>query len=1138
MEVTRMLHARAILLCAVIACSGAPTLWARPSSPTQATSATAPAPDLSIQRELIEESNKARAAGDYATARAIVLEVVTYLLARPEPERDAAWLELLDSAASAAWYAQDVRTADTAWKHVLEVRSRTLPEDHPQLQWARANFAITLSAQGDLAAARALEEKVLAFRSATLPDEHPDLQRARMHLAGTLRAQGNLAAARALSEKVLEVQSRTLSDDDPDLQMARRSAAIIRSAQGDLAAARALSEKVVEVQSRTLPDDHPDQQAARTDLANTLFAQGDFAAARALREKVLEVLSRTLADEHPHLQWARANLAITLFTQGDLAAARALEEKVLEVRLATLPDEHPDLQLARGNLAVTLYAHGDLAAARALSEKVLEVQSRTLPDDHPELQAARRSLANTLRAQRDLAAAQALEEQILEASSRTLPDDHPDLQMARTNLAVTLFMQVARGDRATGDRGETTIELEGGRERCVQLIGAMCRAWVDAAHATILSSPGREAEERCASMAQYIDISLSFAQGFGVSEPLRALESESFVCAEMTRGAALTSAQLTRRAVHSPKYGELRDALRAASDEFAALAQRGATSGEFDRARAKRESVERELAALARAFSLKDSSEAELTVESLANQLDAGEVAVAFRRYTKWRMDVVDELDSTGQPKVRESPTDSLCAFVVHSSKASSNADANRGAHGAASGAQPDDARRSAAPSSALALVDLGPMAPIDDAARSLREGLGVASAGRGVPAGAREKTPSNLHGSGVSLRERIFDPLLPTLAGATRIVVVPDDVLHLVPFDALPLDEEMLVGDRFEIQMRTTLSELLLSHEPFEEQGALVAFGDVDYRSAGVALERGEPMSSDATAVTRFDPQPRAPEHAAPAAEAPANADGGAIEPSEVTQHPRERASILRGSFWDRGFAALPGTGLEVRGITRSFADQFGGAAAIELCEGATATRERLLQLAPQARWLHIATHGWFAAESIRSWSDSEPLDQQTGLGSRLSGEAQVKGMSPMLLCGLALAGASLPEDAVGRAPGLITADELSTLDLSNCELAVLSACDTNVGERRAGQGVASLQKALQMAGARSVITSLWKVPDEATKELMLDFYRRLWVAKRPKWQALWEAKKTLRDAKDERGEPKYTTRDWAAWVLTGDPG
>src|SRR5262249_29606668 len=156
---------------------------------------------------------------------------------------------------------------------------------------------------------------------------------------------------------------------------------------------------------------------------------------------------------------------------------------------------------------------------------------------------------------------------------------------------------------------------------------------------------------------------------------------------------------------------------------------------------------------------------------------------------------------------------------------------------------------------------------------------------------------------------------------------------------------------------------------------------------------------------------------------------------------------------------------------------------------------------------------------------------------GMRMSGVEQVRGMSPMLLCGLALAGANLPEDALGRVPGLVTAEEIAALDLSNCELAVFSACDTNVGEHRARQGVASLQRALQMAGARSVITSLWKVPDEATKDLMLDFYRRMWVEKKPKWQALWEAKKRLREARDDSAHLKYTTRDWAAWILTGDP-
>ncbi|HVS10155.1 MAG TPA: CHAT domain-containing protein [Planctomycetota bacterium] len=58
-----------------------------------------------------------------------------------------------------------------------------------------------------------------------------------------------------------------------------------------------------------------------------------------------------------------------------------------------------------------------------------------------------------------------------------------------------------------------------------------------------------------------------------------------------------------------------------------------------------------------------------------------------------------------------------------------------------------------------------------------------------------------------------------------------------------------------------------------------------------------------------------------------------------------------------------------------------------------------------------------------------------------------------------------------------------------------------------------------------------------EATRELMVDFYRRLWVGGEPKAQALWKAKMRLRGAVDEAGRPRYRTRDWAGWVLTGDP-
>ena len=73
------------------------------------------------------------------------------------------------------------------------------------------------------------------------------------------------------------------------------------------------------------------------------------------------------------------------------------------------------------------------------------------------------------------------------------------------------------------------------------------------------------------------------------------------------------------------------------------------------------------------------------------------------------------------------------------------------------------------------------------------------------------------------------------------------------------------------------------------------------------------------------------------------------------------------------------------------------------------------------------------------------------------------------------------------------MTAAEIREMDLRQVELCVLSACETSVGIRRSGQSLASLQAALQAAGVRSAITSLWKVSDEATRALMTEFYRRL---------------------------------------------
>ncbi|MCE9592956.1 MAG: CHAT domain-containing protein [Planctomycetes bacterium] len=1078
--------------------------------------------DFSAERTLIGEANAALKTSDYATARAKASAVVDALLARGDTGRGKAWLGLLDEVGQLARNAQDTRAANRAWQSALDAREKALPDEHPDLQRSRGNLAVTIRELGDLQGARLLEEKVLEVLSRTLPDEHPDLQRARMNLAATKYSLGDVHGARAQFEKLVEVYSRTLPEGDTELQRARSNLAVTNKVLGDLHGARAQFEKVVEVYSRTLPDDHPELQGARMNLAATMLDLGDLHGARALQEKVLAVSSRTLPDEHPALQRARTNLSATLHALRDLQGARALQEKVLEVDSRNLPDEHPDLQRARNNLAVTIGDLGDLQGALALKEKVLDVLSRTLPDDHPDLQAARLNVAISMRMLGELQRAHVLEAKVVEVRSSTLPDEHPQLQTARQTLAATLFelgdmrgareqlekvvevssrtlpddhpeLQKARASltiaiaaeiACASARAEARDESGEARARCVELIAARCRSQTSAARAVLLEASPREAEARCRALGDGLDYALSLGLGYGVFARSTELDAPCFVLSETTRGAALGSARLMRLAGNSPRYAELESELETRNAELATLARKGVTSEELREALARRESVERELVALARDLAGESSPGLQLDADTLAAKLAPEDAVVAFRRYVRRSLTIARSEDVSSPTLVSELSVDSLCAFVVRRKDAGGNA-------------------------ALLARVELGPIAAIESAVNTWREGLGV-EAGRGLTVTAQPAS-ATLTERGHALRRLLFDPLAEQLADASCVILVLDDVLHLVPFDALPRggSAQGLLGDQLRIETRATVTELLAVAPAPAGPGHLVAVGDVAFDSE--STDRDTTALDSSTALASLDAA------------------------SPVLPR-RELPGILRGGSFG-GFGRLPSTGPEVDALATSFAKAFGSQGEAQVLRKADATRERLIEVAPRARWLHVATHGWFAPESICSWQDPEPLDKHTGLGMSLSGEEQVKGMSPMLLCGLALAGANLPENELGRAPGLITADEIAALDLTNCELAVLSACDTNVGERRAGQGVASLQKALQMAGARSVITSLWKVPDEATKDLMLDFYRRLWVEKKPKWQALWEAKQKLRDAKGPDGKPMYTTRDWAAWVLTGDP-
>lgn len=236
---------------------------------------------------------------------------------------------------------------------------------------------------------------------------------------------------------------------------------------------------------------------------------------------------------------------------------------------------------------------------------------------------------------------------------------------------------------------------------------------------------------------------------------------------------------------------------------------------------------------------------------------------------------------------------------------------------------------------------------------------------------------------------------------------------------------------------------------------------------------------------------------------------------------------------FNQPGISALPSTRLEVAEIGKTASDLGYNPVALLKDE---ATKVNVLKAMPQAGYVHLATHGYFASSSSSSpqtgvtltRSSILPLSRSPQLPAVLHDEQSLLLGSGLLLSRVRV---GLSESASTNDTGVLTSEELLKLNLSGCELVSLSACETARGENFCGQGVLGLGSCLMAASPRSVLLSLWKVPDAATEMLMSEFYRQLWQNKVSKSAALKAAQEKVRK------DPRYAAAvNWAAWVLIGD--
>jgi CHAT domain-containing protein/Tfp pilus assembly protein PilF len=336
------------------------------------------------------------------------------------------------------------------------------------------------------------------------------------------------------------------------------------------------------------------------------------------------------------------------------------------------------------------------------------------------------------------------------------------------------------------------------------------------------------------------------------------------------------------------------------------------------------------------------------------------------------------------------------------------------------------------------------------------------------------------------SLYDILWKPLEKELTGIKTIYYSPSGLLHRINLDAIPVSETETLADRYNLVELNSTRQLAIPTQIKNVNNDAILYGGIQFDQDTTLKENEHIIATRSQSELSFS-----------------NID-----------------STLRGGNWNY----LVGTEREVNAIEKIM--QTTGVKT-KLKKGYEATEESFKNIGennnPSPRILHIATHGYFFADPKEKVGSSR-------LAVGIQEPVFKISDHPMLRSGLIMAGGNATwqgkQTLEGREDGILTAYEISQMNLSNTELVVLSACETGLGDIQGNEGVYGLQRAFKIAGAKYLIMSLWQVPDKQTSLLMTTFYKKWLEEKMSIPNAFHAAQKELRDA----GLDPY---QWAGFVL-----
>jgi CHAT domain-containing protein/Tfp pilus assembly protein PilF len=964
------------------------------------------------------------------------------------------------------------KVVEARMKRALAICEKAYGEEHLEVAEASFYLGVYCANRRRYAEAEPLLTRTLTIREKILGSDHLKTIKSLRDLGIIYLRQNKFCETLSYLERALAARERILGRNHPDVAEILYLLGLSYGIQGKYAQAEAFYRQALAVREKVLGSDHPDVAVCLNAMGTLYLDQGNYVQAESLYARSFAIKKETLGPDHPDLAPELVSMANLYRFRGNIELAESLYRRALETSETTLGPHHPDVATSLNNLVEIYTSQGRLREAEFFAKQSLSIMEDMFGLDHLEITPSLDNLAIACANQDKFAEAESLCERSLGIKQETVGPDHPSVAATLGNLGI---IHTYKGEYTQAASFHTrSLDI---REKAL-----------GSNHPDVASSLGYISELRRILGDQ--------ARALSLAERACRIRRENFKenGVLLSERDALAYSQYFRKSIdkYLTCYSELEDVNKAVCEDAAdiVISGKGQVSDVmFERQKALVEETDSATVALAESLRLAKYNLSRLFVQGpdgdlgeykgavdslsrLANELEAdlSRNSASFRKRRE-RGDVTAARVASLLPKKAV-----LVEYLKynHHQRESDAIIPRYFAVVVAEGEEP-------------ATIDLGSASELDSLVDSYRKHmLRVSSLGKPLDEDQRAYLDISLE-----LYRRIWLPVAHRVAGKDLVLIAPDGALNMISFAGLMDVDGRYLVENSKIHYLTCGRDLVRLNDEAGRSRGLFAVGDPDYDAAASARLL-EPMRSE-------DTEAEAMQYA--------------------TRNVRSSCLKLKETL----LSPLPATRSEVERVVANWRESTDESANFYL--GPDASEDRFKAEAPGSRVIHLATHGYFLGNECKPDITA----------SELSSDIGYVGENPLMLSGLFFAGANLHgqgADSAGAEDGILTAYEVSAMDLEGTDLVVLSACETALGKVQEGEGVYGLRRAFQMAGAMTVVSALWPVSDQMTAEMMTELYTS---SDRPLCERIRDSQ--LAQIEKLRSQKLVDhAYNWAAFIAVGD--